>query len=309
MPKFTKTQDMYVFNVKTVCLKNHDVGVNKLIRRFVDDDYMDGYQFYGLGVDIDFGRRTLEVNGKEVKLNVYDTPHPRRQQESADLKVEDILLVAFDLTNQKTLDYAIERTKTYKEKNPDKTIFMVGTKNDLIDKHIITKEQVAALSNELGCPIYLTSAKTREGVEEVFVRAAQHRLETLEALARPAKILAQKKLEQWHNSRKYKNERAHFETLWNDPKYPTHEEKILALLRDYTKNNSATARFFSGNWNRKNLEMVHAVSLLAKNKTTQELLNELHNIPLTNSQGTLATIIELVDERLSSNDRKSVFRP
>jgi len=55
--------------------------------------------------------------------------------------------------------------------------------------------------------------------------------------------------------------------------------------------------------------MVHAVSLLAKNKTTRELLNELHNIPLTNSQGTLATIIELVDEKLSSNDKKSALRP
>ncbi len=87
-------------------------------------------------------------------------------------------------------------------------------------------------------------------------------------------------------------------------KFPNPLLQAKALLNDYTKGNSRMARFFHGNWNRHHISAVTAIirRLDSNNsdgiKTKKELLDALKRIKLTNKLGTLAGIIDFVENKI-----------
>ncbi|MFC3909210.1 DUF5617 domain-containing protein [Legionella dresdenensis] len=69
-------------------------------------------------------------------------------------------------------------------------------------------------------------------------------------------------------------------------------EKACALLRDYTKDNSAAVRFFCGHWNRHYIKEVNQVLHQIKNgkiSTIERLITELQTIDPANKAGSLAS--------------------
>ncbi|KTC81614.1 DUF5617 domain-containing protein [Legionella brunensis] len=74
-------------------------------------------------------------------------------------------------------------------------------------------------------------------------------------------------------------------------------EKAYFLLRDYTKSDSAWARFFTGHWNRHHVPAVTKI-LNSFPETVDELLVELQKIQLVNTQGSLARRITYITDFL-----------
>lgn len=95
--------------------------------------------------------------------------------------------------------------------------------------------------------------------------------------------------------------------IWKTTSSTNLVDKILALLKDYTGDNSRVARFFSGKLNRSHIDVIvkisNAIDNIKKlennfndftNTICQWILKCLMEIPLNNPKGTLATIIQIV---------------
>ncbi|MFT4059684.1 MAG: DUF5617 domain-containing protein [Legionella sp.] len=96
-----------------------------------------------------------------------------------------------------------------------------------------------------------------------------------------------------------------YSVIVNQRKLETKLDKALALLNDYTKNDSMLMRFFHGHFNRHH---TREVSLLVKkfmqnqNKASLEaLINDLDKIKLCNPEGSLARRIQYIKDRLATD--------
>ncbi|HIF0233408.1 TPA: DUF5617 domain-containing protein, partial [Legionella pneumophila] len=58
-----------------------------------------------------------------------------------------------------------------------------------------------------------------------------------------------------------KRDRAHFESIWSHPNHKEDKTRMIAMLKNYTKDN-IFGRFFSGNWNR---HFITEVSIILRN--------------------------------------------
>ena len=65
----------YNYLVKILLVGNSGVGKSSVLMRFADKTFKEQY-IYTIGVD--FKVRTLEVNGKRVKLQIWDTAGQER---------------------------------------------------------------------------------------------------------------------------------------------------------------------------------------------------------------------------------------
>lgn len=83
------------------------------------------------------------------------------------------IIVAFDLTKRETFDnisYWMSQINQYSDEKTMK--FIVGTKSDLADKRVVTKEECQGIANEYRCKYYETSALKDENVNEMFLDIA-----------------------------------------------------------------------------------------------------------------------------------------
>jgi hypothetical protein len=84
-----------------------------------------------------------------------------------------------------------------------------------------------------------------------------------------------------------------------------------AVLNDYTKNNSALRRFFTGHWNRHHVVEVNALVVQidqGKINTAADLLQKLKEIQLVNPNGSLARRISLIERRNPSSENESAYK-
>lgn len=84
-----------------------------------------------------------------------------------------------------------------------------------------------------------------------------------------------------------------------------------AVLNDYTKNNSALRRFFTGHWNRHHVAEVNALVVQmdqGKINTAADLLQKLKEIHLVNPNGSLARRISLIARRNPASDNESTYK-
>eukprot|EP01084_Bolivina_argentea_P312456 540947_1 len=101
LPK--KTVDMeYDYLFRLLVIGDSYVGKTSLITRFADDCYA---SYYNGCIGVDFKVRTIELNGKIIKLQVWDTAGQERFRvitPSYYKRVQAILL-CYDITDSKTL--------------------------------------------------------------------------------------------------------------------------------------------------------------------------------------------------------------
>ncbi len=162
---------MITLSKKVCLLGDFAVGKTSLVRRFVYDLFEDKY-LSTIGV---------KVSRKVVAVPKDDTMHELTIMlwDLADSKEFDSVRVSYlrgtagavavcDITRLSTIDGLYKYSRDLRAINPAAHLILAVNKADLTDQWAMTDAQIEAVALDIKAPIYLTSAKTGENVDEVF---------------------------------------------------------------------------------------------------------------------------------------------
>ncbi|XP_050380468.1 GTP-binding protein YPTM2-like [Argentina anserina] len=159
----------YDYLFKLLLIGDSGVGKSCLLLRFADDSYIDSY-ISTIGVD--FKIRTVEQDGKVVKLQIWDTAGQERFRTitSSYYRGAHGIILVYDVTDQESFNNVktwLQEIDKFAVGNVNK--LLVGNKCDLADKKVVSSEASKAFADELGIPFLETSAKNSTNVEHAFM--------------------------------------------------------------------------------------------------------------------------------------------
>ena len=158
----------YDYLFKYLIIGNSGVGKSCLLIRFTDDKFEEGYV---TTIGVDFKIKTLEIEGKSVKLQIWDTAGQERFRNivSTYYKGGHGIMMVYDITDLESFRYLDSWLKEI-EKNASKNVYkiLVGNKNDMEKERKVSFEKGMEFADLHGMKFFETSAKENRNVEEAF---------------------------------------------------------------------------------------------------------------------------------------------
>ena len=141
------------------------VGKTSLFHRFVYNTFSEQY-LTTIGVKVD--KRVVEVNGEPLSLILWDIAGEVSQKKVPKTYFlgASAVIYVFDLSRKQTADNLKSDLKLIQKLLPGCLIKVVGNKKDLV-----SEEELMILERTYN-PDFLTSAKTGENVETLFMEIA-----------------------------------------------------------------------------------------------------------------------------------------
>lgn len=168
---------------KVVLLGEGGVGKSSFLFRYVDGLFRSEYV---ATMHLDFNIKEVQVEGKVVKLQIWDTVGQERQQRSALAKSyvrgANGCVLLFDVTNRVTFEVVSEWVRIYRDYTGAQTeadnIVLAGNKTDLEASRQVTREEAEQKAREMGALYFETSAKTGADVDAAFLALAKGMLKS-----------------------------------------------------------------------------------------------------------------------------------
>uniref|UniRef100_A0ACD5W872 Uncharacterized protein n=1 Tax=Avena sativa TaxID=4498 RepID=A0ACD5W872_AVESA len=163
----SSTEYDYLF--KLLLIGDSSVGKSCLLLRFADDAYVDTY-ISTIGVD--FKIRTVELDGKMVKLQIWDTAGQERFRTitSSYYRGAHGIIIVYDVTDRESFNNVKQWLSEIDRYASDSVCkLLVGNKCDLVDSKVVDTEEAKAFADSLGMNFLETSAKESINVETAFL--------------------------------------------------------------------------------------------------------------------------------------------
>ncbi|KAF9483836.1 GTP-binding protein ypt1 [Pholiota conissans] len=163
----------YDYLFKLLLIGDSGVGKSCLLLRFADDTYTESY-ISTIGVD--FKIRTIELEGKTVKLQIWDTAGQERFRTitSSYYRGAHGIIVVYDVTDNDTFTNVkqwLQEIDRYASEGVNK--LLVGNKSDLTSKKVVEYSVAKEFADQLNIPFLETSAKNATNVEQAFLTMAK----------------------------------------------------------------------------------------------------------------------------------------
>ncbi|KAI9297306.1 ras-domain-containing protein [Neoconidiobolus thromboides FSU 785] len=163
----------YDYLIKLLLIGDSGVGKSCVLLRFSDDSFTPSFI---TTIGIDFKIRTIELDGKRIKLQIWDTAGQERFKTitTAYYRGAMGILLVYDVTDERSFNNIrnwIRNIEQHASEGVDR--ILIGNKCDMTEKKVITTEQGQALADEFGIRFVETSAKSNIGVEEAFFTLAR----------------------------------------------------------------------------------------------------------------------------------------
>ncbi|KAM9375011.1 ras-related protein Rab-8B [Phaethornis superciliosus] len=165
-----KTYD-YLF--KLLLIGDSGVGKTCLLFRFSEDAF--NTTFIST-IGIDFKIRTIELDGKKIKLQIWDTAGQERFRTitTAYYRGAMGIMLVYDITSEKSFDNIKNWIRNIEEHaSSDVERMILGNKCDMNEKRQVSKEKGEKLAIDYGIKFLETSAKSSINVEEAFFTLAR----------------------------------------------------------------------------------------------------------------------------------------
>merc|ERR1712083_524879 len=155
----------YDYLFKLLLIGDSGVGKSCLLLRFADDTYTESH-ISTIGVD--FKIRTIQLDGKTIKLQIWDTAGQERFRTitSSYYRGAHCIIVVYDITDADSFGNVkqwLEEIQRYACEGVNK--LMVGNKCDLASKRAVEKKSAEEFAAKLDIPFLETSAKSNNNVE------------------------------------------------------------------------------------------------------------------------------------------------
>merc|ERR1739841_129006 len=148
----------YDFLIKLLLIGDSGVGKSCCLLRFSEDSFTPSFI---TTIGIDFKIRTIELDGKRVKLQIWDTAGQERFRTitTAYYRGAMGILLVFDLTDERSFNNVRTWHSNVEQHASDGVNkILIGNKCDWEnDKKVVTQQQARELAEELGVPYLETS--------------------------------------------------------------------------------------------------------------------------------------------------------
>eukprot|EP01117_Protostelium_nocturnum_P019122 TRINITY_DN819_c0_g1_i2.p1 TRINITY_DN819_c0_g1~~TRINITY_DN819_c0_g1_i2.p1 ORF type:complete len:194 (+),score=64.11 TRINITY_DN819_c0_g1_i2:194-775(+) len=153
---------------KLLLIGDSGVGKSCILLRFADNAFTDNF-ISTIGVD--FKIKTIDIEGKKVKMQIWDTAGQERFQTitTSYYRGAHGLIIVFDVTNKVSFDN-IKKWLDDIERHASPSIVkcLVGNKCDLENKRVIDYSTAKQLADSLNISYMETSAKESINISQAF---------------------------------------------------------------------------------------------------------------------------------------------
>ena len=166
--------------IKLLMIGDSAVGKTSLLLRYANDTFSSTFI---TTIGIDFKIKTVDLDGRRVKLQIWDTAGQERFRTitSAYYRGADGIIMVYDVTSSESFDHVSDwLTEVNRYANEGTCKLLVGNKCDMEDK-VVTTEAAKEYADGLGIPFLETSAKNATNVEEAFLTMAGELIRLREA--------------------------------------------------------------------------------------------------------------------------------
>ena len=168
----------YLF--RFIIIGDQAVGKSCLSIQFTDHKFRHRHE---LTIGVEFGSKTIEVKGKTIKIQIWDTAGQENYRSiiSSYYKGAAGALLVYDITSHESFEHIESWLKELKDKGSNNICcILVGNKKDLEEDRKVTKEEGEKLAKEKGLLFLETSARNDENVQEAFILTVEKILEQIE---------------------------------------------------------------------------------------------------------------------------------
>ena len=161
-------EEEYDHLFKILLIGDSAVGKTSLLLRYVDDTFNSEFQ---TTIGVDFKISTLNIDGKILKLQLWDTAGQDRFRNivASYYRGAHGIIIMYDITNPGSLDSInkwYEETQSYLQTSTPK--LLVGNKLDRVNERAVASQKGEELAERLGMQFIETSAKNSTNVKQAF---------------------------------------------------------------------------------------------------------------------------------------------
>ena len=162
------------YSFKIILIGDSNVGKSCLSLRGIKDVFE---SFYSQTIGFEFIQFNIKVDGKIIKLQIWDTcgQEEYRSLISSFYKTASLAIIVYSIDNKESFNNLEFWLKDLRNNaNPDIIIFVIGNKCDLEDKRQITKDMAREFCENNEIKFFLeTSAKTGFNAQKIFIEASK----------------------------------------------------------------------------------------------------------------------------------------
>jgi small GTP-binding protein len=178
--------DAYDYLLKFLLVGGPRSGKSSIISKFSQDLFPSEYV---CTIGIDFNIRTMNIDGKSVKLQIWDTAGDEkfRAITSAYYRGATAVMIVLDVTNEESysdLSKWMEQVKQFGSERVE--VLLVANKCDLEGERCVTEQQCQKFAIQYDLDVMYVSAKTGENINEAFETLAKSVLSRIEQDVPPA---------------------------------------------------------------------------------------------------------------------------
>ena len=161
-----KESFQYVF--KYIIIGDPSVGKSCILNQFLNNNFNEEYD---ITVGVEFGAKTIDINGRMAKLQIWDTAGQDsfKSITRAYYRGSAAALICYDITNRdsfENLEGWLHECKS--NGNQEMTLVLVGNKIDLESEREVSMEEGQKFAEKNEMLFFETSAKTAERVGDLF---------------------------------------------------------------------------------------------------------------------------------------------
>mmetsp|Transcript_20763 Transcript_20763/g.34317 ORF Transcript_20763/g.34317 Transcript_20763/m.34317 type:complete len:230 (-) Transcript_20763:69-758(-) len=157
-----------IIRIKITSLGDGGVGKSCIIKRYCEERFVSKYI---TTVGVDYGVKTVDVQGYEVRVNFWDlSGHPEFYDVRNEFyKDTQGALLVFDLGSRKSfesLENWLNEARKFGCNERDVQFVLVGNKSD--NSRVVTESEAMSWATKYGFPYFETSANSGINVTEMF---------------------------------------------------------------------------------------------------------------------------------------------